>query len=166
MAEIPKTYAGETYFEEVLDQVASVEAGEEIDTYSVSVSVHVVGVFYDQNALLTIAEAKLYESLEKGYQLFDVDRADMQVDVERYDLEYELANVKVLLEGQTMVAPTNDLLNKDNLVGLRTKELSDYLMNSGVAVNVDISFFPFWISKVPSLKDRIEIKMQAPDSAL
>jgi hypothetical protein len=166
LAEIPKTYAGETYFEEVLDQVASVEAGEEIDTYSVSVSVHVVGVFYDQNALLTIAEAKLYESLEKGYQLFDVDRADMQVDVERYDLEYELANVKVLLEGQTMVAPTNDLLNKDNLVGLRTKELSDYLMNSGVAVNVDISFFPFWISKVPSLKDRIEIKMQAPDSAL
>ena len=165
LANVPETYTGQTYFEEVLDQVASVEAGEETDTYSVSVSIHTVGVFYDQNALLTVAEAKLYEGLEKGYQLFDVDRVGMQVDVERYDLEYELANVKVLLEGQTMVAPTNDLLDKDNLVGLRAKELTDYLINGGVAVSVDIDFFPFWINKVPKLKDRIEIKMQTPDPA-
>jgi len=162
-ADVPESYTGETLFEELIDQAASVKAGDEADSYTVSMSLRLIGVFYDQQSLLTLAEAKLYEGLEKGYQMFRVNRDEIKVEVERYDLEYEIANVHVTLEGMTMVSPTSSLLDKDNLVGLSSQELVDYLVNSGIAVNVDVQFFPFWIRKVPQLKDHIEIKIQTPD---
>ena len=163
--EVPDTYTGETFFEEVIGEVVSVSAGDEADSYTISMSIHVVGVFYDQAPLLTIAEAKLYEGLEKGYQLFIVDREGMTVEVERYDLEHEIANVRVTLEGLTMVSPTNALLDKTNLVGLPAQDLKDMLIDAGVAVGVDVEFFPFWIRKVPKLRDHVEIKIEEPEMA-
>jgi len=158
-------YIGEVYLDEVLDSSRDTEAGTEADSFGVAMQMQVVGVFYDRDALLNIAEAKLYESLDRGWQIMLVNRNDMSVEVEKYDLEEELVNVRVILSGLRMVAPTNTLLSKDSLVGLRPQEVSDYLIQAGIAAAVDVDFFPFWIRKIPKLRDHIEIRMLTPDSA-
>ena len=74
----------------------------------------VVGVFFDQETLLNIAEAKLYESLPRGYELISIDRENMEVEVERYDVEEAVANVRVILKGTMVVSPNNKILDKDD----------------------------------------------------
>ncbi len=163
--QVGEEHVGEVYLEEVLDSSRDTEAGAEADSFEISLEVQVIGVFYDRDALLTIAEAKLYESLDRGWQVMLVKRDEMSVEIEKYDLEEELVNVRVILEGMRMVAPTNTLLSKENLVGLGPQEVSDYLIQAGIAATVDVEFFPFWIRKIPKLRDHIEIRMLTPDPA-
>lgn len=158
-------FIGEVYLEEVLDSSRDTSAGTEADSFEVSLEMRVIGVFYDQAALLTIAEAKLYESLDRGWQIMLVNRDQMSVEVEKYDLEEELVNVRVILKGLRMVAPTNTLLSKETLIGMKPQEVSDYLIQAGIAVAADVEFFPFWIRKIPKLRDHIEIRMLTPDLA-
>ncbi|MBU0531426.1 MAG: hypothetical protein ABIG32_02540 [Candidatus Uhrbacteria bacterium] len=153
-------YTGESFFTEVLEQVSDTEPGTEADSFTISMKVEVVGVFFDQETLLNIAEAKLYESLPRGYELVSIDRENMEVTVERYDVEEAVANVRVSLQGAMIVSPNNKILDKDDLTGLSPQEVAKRFIDAGIAVDVEVNFSPFWIKKVPRLKDRIDIQIE------
>ncbi len=153
-------YTGESFFTEVLEQVSDTEAGTEADSFTISMKVEVVGVFFDQSTLLSIAEAKIYESLPRGYELVSIDRDNMEVAVERYDVEDAVANVRVSLKGAMIVSPNNKILDKDDLTGLSPQEVAKRFIDAGIAIDVEVSFSPFWLKKVPRLKDRIDIQIE------
>jgi len=153
-------YTGESFFTEVLEQVSDTEPGTEADSFTISMKVEVVGVFFEKETLLNIAEAKLYESLTRGYELVSIDRENMEVEVERYDVEDAVANVRVSLQGAMIVSPNNKILDKDDLTGLSPQEVAKRFIDAGIAVDVEVTFSPFWIKAVPRLKDRIDIQIE------
>ncbi len=156
------TYSGEAWFDEITEKVSDTEPDTEAGKFTISISMTVTGVFYDSEKLQSIAEGKLYENLDQGYELVSIDRDNMVVTVEKYDAEDEVANVRVYLDGTMIISPANALLDKDNFVGLSAADINEQMINEGIAASVEVNFFPFFLNKVPGLKDHIEINVQEP----
>lgn len=153
-------YSGVAYDIEELEKVSDTTPGTETETFTLSMKLRVVAVYYDQEELAKIAEAKLFESLPQGNELVQVNRDSIKVEIERFDVEEELANIRVELTGSMIISPTSGLLNKDDLVGLTAQEVSEKLIDAGVAVDVEVIFSPFFVKKVPRLKDHIDIQIK------
>ncbi len=159
---VSEDYTGETFLYSISEKVSDTVPGEEAESFTISLTLEVIGVFYDKEALVALAEAKLFESLPRGYELIQINRDDIEITVERVDAEEELANVRVKLDGAMIVSPTNILLSKDSLIGLGPEEVANNLIEAGIAVDVEVTFSPFFIKKVPRLKDHIEIQIETP----
>jgi hypothetical protein len=53
---------------------------------------------------------------------------------------------------------TNKVLDVGRFVGMSADDVSKTLVGSGVAESVKVDFFPFWLNKIPRLKDHIYIE--------
>ncbi len=159
-AEVGDDLAGESYEVSVDEQVFSIEADTEAAAFDVTMTVTVSAVYYDEQALAGIAEAKLYEGLGQGQEFIRIDREGMEVRVEAYDVEEQEANVLVTLEAQTITSQTSEALRVGRFVGMSAQEVEDLLVGEGVATDVSVEFFPFWVDTVPRLKDHIYIDIR------
>lgn len=158
--EAGESFNGESFFHEVLEQTTSIEPNTEADSYEVTLSVKVAAVFFDQNALEEIAVRKLYEELGRGYEFISIDEEGMVVEVERYDAEEGTANIHVMLNGKSIASRTSEALSADRFIGMTAGEIETLLTEEGVATDVTVEFSPFFLKKVPSLKDHICITIE------
>jgi hypothetical protein len=107
-----------------------------------------------------MATRKLYEGLGQGQTFVNVDPSMMVVDLDAVDEEAKEANVHVSLSAMALTSTTSQALEVGRFVGLTENEVRDLLVGEGVATDVEVNFFPFWISHVPRLKDHIYIEIQ------
>lgn len=151
---------GVSYDVEILEQTTSVEAGAEADAYEVTVQLKVSGVFYDLEALQTLALAKLYEGLGQGQEFVGVDTSNMTVRVEDVNEAEQQAVVHVTLASAAVTSETSEALNVGRFIGMTEEEVRNLLVEEGVAEGVDVEFFPFWTDTIPRLKDHVYINIQ------
>ncbi len=151
------TYSGEVFFDEILERKSDTEPGGETGVIVVSVKLSVVGVFFQREDLRSIAEGKLYEKMPSGMEVIGVDADSLQFTVMRYDVEQQLANVNVTLVASTTLSPTSNVLDRDAMLGKSPTEVKANLEASDAIKSVDISFTPFWLQRMPTLKDHIHL---------
>ncbi|EKD33376.1 MAG: hypothetical protein ACD_76C00042G0007 [uncultured bacterium] len=159
-----ETFSGVSYFTEAIDKKTDTELGAETDKFAVELNLRVVGVFFDRNALLDIAEAKLYEQVPAGFDMVNISKDNLKTTVEKYDAEAGIANVRVELEGKSVVSITSDILNRGNLISKSPSEASAMLEASDAIESAQVDLWPFWLTKTPRLKDHIEIRVVLPES--
>jgi hypothetical protein len=151
------SYTGEVFFDEILERKSDTEPGEETGVVVVSIKLTVVGVFFQREDLLSIAEGKLYEKMPSGMEVVGVNADSLQFTVVRYDVEQQLANVSVTLVGSTTLSPTSSVLDRNAMLGKSPNEVKANLEASDAIKSVDISFTPFWLQRMPTLKDHIHV---------
>jgi len=159
-AEVGEVLLGESFEVTVDEQVFSIEGGANASAFDVTMTVTVTAVYYDDETLEKIAVAKLYEGLGQGQMFLSVDTEQMTVAVEVYDIEEQEANVHVYLEAPAITSQTSDAMEVSRFVGMDEQEVRDLLVGEGVATDVYVEFFPFWVSSVPRLKDHIYIDIR------
>jgi len=81
-------------------------------------------------------------------------------DIVEYNTEENWAKVKVSLEGETISKLGNQVFDKERLAGRNKEEIQKYYGPMNDIEKVDITFSPFWVKNVPSLKDHIEITVK------
>lgn len=160
IAEVGETFTGQSYDVEVVEKTFSIEPDTEAQSFDVTLSLKVTAVFFDQEALGKIAVAKLYEGLGQGQEFMNVDASDMQVSVEAVDEEAGQANILVSLSVPAITSRTSDALQVGRFVGMSEEEVRQLLVGEGVASDVSVEFFPFWVRNVPRLKDHIYIDIR------
>lgn len=153
-------YKGEAFFEDVKAQRATHKAGDEADTFDVTVDLREVGVFFDEEALHQLALAQLYLELTPGTQLVAPDVEDAVITVERFDEKEKKANLRVVLEGTRIASATSDALDPGRFRGMSADEVREQLIGDGVARQVYVEFFPFWVKSVPRLRDHIIVEIE------
>jgi hypothetical protein len=153
-------YKGLSYSVERLQSEASIEAGTQAAQYDITLSIEVAAVFYDKDALEKVAVRKLYEKLGQGQVMAGVKSDELSVGVEAYDEALQKARVRIVLSGIVVNAQTNEALNVGRFVGMSEDAVRSLLINEGLAKNVDVEFFPFWVNKVPRLKDHIYVDIR------
>lgn len=159
-AQIGEAFAGEAFSFEVVDQTSSVPAGTEANEFSVTMTVKSVGVFYDRVALEGIASRKLYEQLAPGETFTALNTAGLQVAVDKVDAEAGAANVRVYLDGEAVASSTSQSLDPGRFVGMSQAEVKQALVRDGIATDVFIEFRPFWVTRVPQLKDHVYVEIE------
>ncbi len=151
------TYTGEAFFPEVMEKKSDTPPGTESGVVRISMKLRVIAVFFDQDMLQQIAEAKLYEQVPKGIDLRKTNADQLHVNVDHYDLEAQLANLSVTIAGEGELAATSDVFNKDQMLGKSAGEVERMLESSDAIKDVEIRFTPFWLKRMPTLKDHIRI---------
>jgi len=157
--EVGDVYAGSSFELKELHREFSVDVGDQADSYELTMEVEVTGLFYDNEALASLAVRKLYEGLGQGMEFVSVSGDELVLDVQAYDAELKEANVHVTIEGKAITSQTSQALNVGRFVGMKEDAVKAMLLDEGVAQEVSVEFFPFWVKRVPRLKDHIFIEI-------
>lgn len=158
--EAGEDYTGELYALEVAEKTFSIEPNTQADGYEISMTVNVSAVFYDEAKMQQIVVAKLYESLGQGQEFVSIDTENLEVSIEALDQEGNRGSLKTVLVGRSITSRANDALDVSRFVGMSGEEVEQVLVQEGVATEVKVDFFPFWVRSVPQLKDHIYIEIE------
>ncbi|PIR47318.1 hypothetical protein COV06_04525 [Candidatus Uhrbacteria bacterium CG10_big_fil_rev_8_21_14_0_10_50_16] len=148
---------GVTILREVLDKRSDTEPGNEVGTFTISTIIRFTGIYYDSLRLQQIAELKLQEHVPSGQVLTHVNTEEMVVAHNRHDADNGTAHFDVTVPGVAVLKATADILNKENLIGLTAAEAESFLEKNETIRDAQVELKPFWVHKIPKLKDHITI---------
>jgi hypothetical protein len=158
--EVGDVYGGESFESEIVQKEIDAEAGEEVDEFEVSMTVSVTGVFFDDQAVSELATMRLYDELSGGREFVSVNKDEMQVEVERVNVEEEQANLRVYMDGVAITSQTSQALQPGRFTGKSPQEIRNMLEGEGLAESVRVELTPSWIGSAPRLEDHIMIKIE------
>lgn len=150
-------FAGDSYVSSITSQGASAAVGAEVGSFTVTVTMDVTAVYYDKNAVKEYALSQLYARVPEGYAIRNVSTDAVQMLVKDTDVKKGEATLGVYLEGKAIIAENSPVLNKDRFVGRAPNEVLTLLRASEAVKDASVSFTPFWLERVPTLKDHIKI---------
>ncbi|MBD3359666.1 MAG: hypothetical protein GF365_03095 [Candidatus Buchananbacteria bacterium] len=144
---------------EIVEQELSNQVGEEIDEYTINLTLRVVGVMFDEQPVQNFAQKTLESLVPLDKDLVVTNKDSLIYEIEKYDLENQLVQVSSTIKGVTIISEDSEILASDKLIKLKPAEIRAYLENFEGIESVDIGFFPSWIKKVPYFQDHIIIKI-------
>ena len=122
---------------------------------------NVTAVYYDANAVKRYALSQLYARVPDGYAADDVPTDAVQITVKEASVARGTAVLGVYLEGKAMIAESSPVLSKERFAGRAPNEVLTLLRASDAVKDASVSFTPFWLERVPTLKDHITIVIKA-----
>lgn len=152
-----EAFTGEAFFTELLEKASDTEPGTEKGFFTVSATVKVTAVFYDQDLIQEAAVAALYERVPEGYELASINTDGLQVEIQNVVASQETASLNVYLDGRAVISPGSDTLDLDRFLGVSPVEVKTNLEAMDSIAEVNVSFTPFWLKRIPTLKDHIRI---------
>ncbi len=152
-------YDGESFEVEVVEQVSDTEPGVETGSFTISVGARVVGAFYATSSIAEFAQANLLNQASDGYIVTSISEEGLQVTVQSIDADRGVATVSVYLDGFAVIAQNNELLDKDRFSGRSASEIVTMLEESDAIESASVLFTPFWLKRVPTLKDHIKVEI-------
>ncbi len=150
---------GESYAVDVVSQSAGVDVGTQAERFDLTLTLRVVGAFYDRAAVQDLASRSLFQALPPGKRFAEVNAAGMQATVEKVNMQEEQTNVRVYLDGRAVPSSSNAGLDPARFAGMSADQVRRLLIADGLATDVDVSFTPGFIRTVPRLKDHIVVEI-------
>jgi hypothetical protein len=144
---------------EILEQELSNQVGDEVDEYTINLTVRVIGVMFDEQPVQNFAQKALEGLVPLNQNLVATNKDNLIYEIEKYDLENQLVQVSSTIQGITIISEDSEILERDKLITLKPAEIRAYLENFENIERVDIGFFPSWIRKMPYFQDHIIIKI-------
>lgn len=135
---------------------ASVKAGDKASMFKIKMELEVIGVSYGA-ALQDQAERTIASMVPSDRKLMSSNISELQPSIEKYDLEDKSANLKVGLTGSTIISSDSPVFDRGKLAGMNADEVKNYLEKYAGVKNVEIKFFPFWLERVPKLRDHVKV---------
>lgn len=153
-------YTGETFQTEVLEQTSSVKPGASADAFNVRMKARVTGIFFDRNTAEEVAATRLYNELGSGRRFVDINMDGLQLVADKVNVTDETASLRVYLDGRTVASTTSEKLDQSRFAGMTGEEVKQALVSDGIAEEVKVEFFPFWVKRVPRLTDHIFVEIE------
>ncbi|KKR08575.1 MAG: hypothetical protein UT32_C0001G0095 [Parcubacteria group bacterium GW2011_GWC2_39_14] len=141
----------------VADEKVSVEAETVVDKFIVNLKLNVVLVALNQDAIMKMAGERLKSVVPANQELLNLNANNFSYKVQNFDEVKKTVNVKVHVEGDSVIASNHEIFNKEKLSGLSPKGLELYLSNFDEIEKVEVELSPFWVKNIPKLQDHIII---------
>jgi hypothetical protein len=152
-----ENYATLVVSKKVLNEAVSASAGAKQDKFEASAKLDVVMVGLNQEKIVELAVGRLQKSLPAGKELAGLDTEKFVYAVQSYNDEKKMVNVKIAAVGKAVVKADNPIFDRDKLADLSPKGVELYLANFDEVEGAEVELSPFWVKKVPSVKEHIEI---------
>lgn len=151
----------------VSKNVISEEVSEEVETqaekFLVGMKLKVVLIALNQDEIIDLAGERLQSVVSNTQELLNIDMSKFSYKVQNFDEAAKTANVKVHVEGDSVIKADHEIFDKSKLVGLSPKGLELYLANFEEIEQVEVELSPFWVKKVPRLEDHVIIMVVNPN---
>ena len=98
--------------------------------------------------------------MPEGQELSRLELENLSYVTQNYDPETKTANIKIHVEGSSILRDDSPILDKNKLIGLSARGVQLYLESFDEIESVKVELSPFWVKKVPSLTDHITIELK------
>lgn len=151
--------SGIAFSEEIVSQEASRAAGEEASDFDLKIRLREVGVSWGSDLVSKAAEilASLYPT---GRELTGSNLDSLKPQIIKYSEADSTATVSVNVQGVTIPAAKNDLLDSLHFAGMSKSEIQKYLADKKLAESSEVKFFPFWLKTAPTNPGHIQVIIQ------
>jgi hypothetical protein len=106
----------------------------------------------------------LQKRVPEGFVLNSVSEQGVQTTVESANYATGEAQLSLYLDGTAVISADAPTLSKDRFLGRAPNEVFTLLRSSDAISDVAITFTPFWLQRIPTLKDHIEIIIKTPEA--
>lgn len=150
-------FEGEVLDAMVVSQETDTEVGVETDQFTVKVTFDVVGVFFDQQELFTIAEKSLYDGVDRGLRPVGIDESDLHILLQRSNVASETATLQVELSGGAIPSAAHRALSRGVFAGMTPAEVVAYFEENDLAKSVEVHLRPSWLKRLPRSPNKIKL---------
>ncbi len=155
-------YDSEEINVDIVSSGVTVAVGQEVGSFTATAKANVEAVWYNEEQLLGLAGAELASEVSDGFKLFSLNEDGAEISVGDLDAASGSATLVVVIKGISIIAETAPSLDKDRFVGRAPHEVLTLLRASEAVEEASLSFTPFWLKRVPTLKDHIKIIIEKP----
>jgi len=147
-----------TYTETVWQEIGA-EPNQEVDSFTVAGKIKVTALAFNQDSLLTLAQANLRKKIPSDKGLYDYGIDNLQYSVDSLDYDNRAATLKVHFAGSVQIKLSSSIFDRSNIVNKDKQTIQAYFANFEEVKEVKIRFSPFWVFRAPALEDHIEIRL-------
>jgi len=148
------------YVVKVIDRKFMVQPGDVAENFLASVKLDVTAVYYGKEDMQTLVRSRLRERVPAGREFLPFDSGAITYSLESSDVKQEVASIRGSADAAYRLSPTSPLLQKTVIAGKSKSEAESLLKAVDGVDSVEVKIEPNWIDKIPSLKDRIELKVE------
>lgn len=142
---------------EIVEFKVDKEKEEKAEKLNSHLKVKFTTVLFDEEELFKLAQSNLESTLPEGKKLTEIVKESFLYSIEKYDLEGNVANLRVLIASKMSVSAENEIFAKEKIEGLTQEEALSYLKSFKEIKDVSIEFSPKWWRRIPRLKNAIKI---------
>ncbi len=136
------------------------DLGEEVSSFKLTGEMTIGAVFAEEEKIFQAASEEMKNTSAGQGTEINVNQESLQYELEAIEPGKKEATAKIQISGLANFDPTKNIFDKNILVGFTKSDLQLYFSQFKAIKDVGVEFSPFWVKKVPILKNHIEIKIQ------
>ena len=148
------------YVVKVVDRKFMVRPGDIAESFLASVKLDVTAVYYGKEDMQTLVRSRLRERVPMGREFLPFESGAITYSLESSDIKQEIASIRVSADAAYRLSPSSPLLQKSVIAGKSKSEAESLIRAVDGVESVEIKIQPSWIDSIPSLKDRIDLKVE------
>lgn len=145
---------------EILTRATDATIGEEASDFEIALSARVFGAFFDAKTFEAQVENGLRLSADNGFELVSIHDEAYRRSIQFVDDRNGIARIDVTVDMLSIITNTNELLDLDQFLGKAPGEVEALLEASESIESASISFTPFWLKRIPTLRDHIKVVIE------
>ncbi|MBI2644739.1 hypothetical protein HYW94_00995 [Candidatus Uhrbacteria bacterium] len=144
----------------VKDALVSGKAGDTVNRFQVTVRATYTGIIYDMQDMAKKVDEKLREQLSGGQDLIPPAEGDTEYAIEDANESTKSALIRVTAKAGKILGEDTEAFSKKNLVGLNKEQIAAYFMSYPDIIDVQVHFYPAWVTRAPFLTDHINVMLK------
>lgn len=142
---------------EVLSITVNAKKGDERQTFSATANVKVKVLAYDADALQKLALEKVSANIPSDRELVQFHKDAMVIRIKNVNATTGEVQLSVYADAQVRLSAASAILDPVKIAGMLPEEASRYLESFDAVDHVDITLFPSWQKRIPTIPDRIKM---------
>jgi len=134
-----------------------IKTDEEIEDFQLSGKATIVGVFYNEDEILTVAKKGLERRVIGDIEKVSPCDSEPTITLGDYDLDNKTAVLNVFYAGLVELDPESKQLQKMLFFGKTKDEVRRYLLSLDHVQGVEIKFNPAWMLSVPHVAEHVNV---------
>ncbi len=140
-------------------ELVNAKLGDKTDQFTVKIKNIVNVISFSGDDIVKIAQNKLATAAAGEQTLAEIDRSNLQYELQSYNSDGSVATLKV--DFTSRVASANsEFIDKGKLVNLNQSQIENYLKGVKEIDSFELHFFPTFLKRSPALVDRIYVEVK------
>jgi hypothetical protein len=140
-----------------LNVTSKQKVGEETSGFTLAGTAKLVGVFYNNEEVKTLATKELNKRLVSDNEVLAVDEGGVAVVISDYNTASSTAAAELSASGRVSLNSESRQLDKSLFYGKNKDEVRRYLLSLDHVQGVEIKFTPAWMRTVPAIADHVSV---------
>jgi len=145
---------------ESYDVTSTAQVGATVSSFDLIGSGTVVGIFYDNTEMTTLAKSLLAKRAIDNSEIIETNEKDPTVTFAEYNKEKMVATVHLFYDGVATLNPQSKQIDRTMFFGKNKEEVRRYLLTLDHVHSVDVQFHPAWMQSVPHITDHVQVTVK------